>query len=587
MNSQNQTSRDFLIIAILCAILFGFFLGNFPLQSPDAARYAEIPREMLVTHDFITPHLNGIKYFEKPPLFYWAQAISLKVFGINEFAANLPNALFAFGTCLLVYFVGRKLFVGRSGLLSSVVLATSILFFAMARVVTLDMALTFFMSGALFSFLLGTRAPPDKSRDYYFWSFYVFAALAVLTKGLIGLFLPGLIILIYIIIYHEWQNLKNYKILSGSIIFLAIAAPWHILVQMANPEFFHFYFFEQHLLRYLTPYAHRTHVWWFLPAVLLLGIYPWTAFLLQALKCNLPGVNFSRILFWKKTQSNNSQNFSNRSAIFLIIWAATIYVFYSFSSSQLAPYLLPLCPPLAIILGIYFNVVWDKPVAGLKNGFKAVAVINIILGIAIIIGINTAVNFTSEVYPTKDFYLAAFIILASGFVIFHFYRKTGTQAGFIAIVVSMSLFLLSINPFFAENNQHRSIKPLIMVLNEKAKPGDEIMSFGDYYQDLPFYTQKIITIVNANYSGELDFGIKHMDASKWVIPVNEFWQRWYGDKRVFMVISKNNYAKLQKAIATAKDKLAGPNRVANAARYDRLFLVSEYFDDVLLTNQKP
>lgn len=584
MNSAKNLTKDLIIITLISVIIFGLFLGKYPLQSPDAARYAEIPREMLVTKDFITPHLNGIKYFEKPPLFYWIQAISLKAFGINEFAAGLPNALLAFGICLMVYFAGRKLYRRESGLLASVILATSILFFAMTRIVTLDLSLTFFISAALLCFLFGTRAPPNRTRDYYFWLFYFFTALATLTKGLVAIFLPAVIIFVYVLIYNEWRNLKNYRILSGGVLFLLIAAPWHILVQIANPEFFHFYFIDQHFLRYLTSYADREQAWWFLPIVFLLGIYPWTPFLLQALKHALPSISFSWLLFWKKKSPEqlykNNQSYQYRSAVFLTIWVAVIYVFYTFSSSQLIPYLLPILPPLAIILGDYFAAMWNQPQNfGLNNGFKAVAIINILLGISIIIAINFAIDFHQEVYVSRDFYEAAAIMLGSGFLVYYFYHKHGIAGGFVVIVITMSIFLLRVNPFISVSN-HRSIKPLAMFLKAQLRPDDEVVSFQDYYQDLPFYLQRIITV--ANYSGELEFGIKHMDASKWIINTDEFWRLWYSNKKVYMFTSNDNYAKLQKAIANAKAR----SKTKDRAQYDRLYVVKNYFGDVLLTNKQ-
>lgn len=572
----SNTIKDVILIALLSAILFGAFLGKYPLQSPDSARYAEIPREMIVTGDFITPHLNGIKYFEKPPFFYWIQAVSLKVFGINEFAVGLPNALFAFATCLLVYFAGKKLYQRQAGLWASVVLATNILFFSMARIVTLDMALTFFLSAALFCFFWGTRESPGLKHNIYFWLFYVFAAFATLTKGLIGIFLPLAIIFLYVLFYNEWRNIKTYKIISGGILFLLITAPWHILVQISNPEFFHFYFIKQHFLRYLTPYAKREQEWWFLPIVLLLGFYPWIFFLLQSLKINLASITWKNLkTIW--------QNYQLRPLVFLIIWIFFIYLFFSFSSSQLIPYILPIFPPLSIIVGNYLARMCSQSNSnfGLDLGFKLITFGNFILGITIIIAINFMLDFKQEIYSPVRFYEVAAIVIVCGFLIYYFYRKHGINAGFVVIAFTMAIFLLSINPFLPIMN-HRSIKPLAIELKAKLNPSDEVINFQDYYQDLPFYLERTVTLVN--YAGELEFGIKHMDASKWVINTNEFWHRWYSDKKIYMITSSENYKQLQDAI----NKTIGPrSKMPNVvARYNRLFLVKTYFGDVLLTNKK-
>lgn len=259
---------DILLLCLLIGGLFSFMLGSRPLNVPDEARYSEIPREMLASHDFVTPHINGVKYFEKPPLIYWLQAASLKTFGLNEWSIRGTDALLALLGCLGTYFAARKLYDRKTGLFAAITLSTSLLYFVLARVITLDMSVSVFISFALFSFIL----------RYYYWV-YIFAALAVLAKGLIGIIFPGSIILLWLIYTGHWKILRECKLISGTLIFLAITLPWHILVQIKNPEFFNYYFITQQFSRYLTMSAGRYEpIWYFVP-MLLLGLFPWTGFL--------------------------------------------------------------------------------------------------------------------------------------------------------------------------------------------------------------------------------------------------------------------------------------------------------------------
>src|SRR3990172_13095445 len=154
INNGNSWLRDVVLLGALITLLFGFMLGSRPLTTPDEGRYSEIPREMLINGDFVTPRLNHIIYLEKPPLFYWIQAGSLKLLGNNLWATRIPNALIALLGCLLVYVTARQLFDRRTGILASLILATSLLYFSIAHLITLDMTVTVLLSAGLFSFLL-------------------------------------------------------------------------------------------------------------------------------------------------------------------------------------------------------------------------------------------------------------------------------------------------------------------------------------------------------------------------------------------------------------------------------------------------
>ncbi len=242
---------DLLILTVLLVLFFGFKLGERALWSPDEGRYSEVAREMVVSGDYVTPRLDGVKFFKKPPFFYWLETLSIRAFGLSETALRLWPALFALGGCLAVYAAARKLFGRRSGLIAAVVLATSGLHYAMSRVANLDMILSALIACALLSFLVGTREAPGPRRRLAMWTFYVFSALAVLEKGLIGIVIPALVIGTWVALLNDWKIIRTIYLPTGSVLFLAIAAPWHILVGWINPEFFQFYFVHEHFQRFL------------------------------------------------------------------------------------------------------------------------------------------------------------------------------------------------------------------------------------------------------------------------------------------------------------------------------------------------
>ncbi|MFA6409755.1 MAG: phospholipid carrier-dependent glycosyltransferase [Gammaproteobacteria bacterium] len=514
-------SHDFLIVSLIIGLLFGIMLGSFPLESPDGARYAEIPREMIVSGDYLTPHLNGVKYFEKPPLFYWTQVSSIKVFGLNEWSVHIPNALFAFFTCLFVYFAGRKLFDRGTGIAASLTLATSTLFFVLARIVTLDMALTAFLTIGMSGFLIGVNSSEvGFRRNIYFWIFYVFLALAVLTKGMVGIVLPGMIIFVWMIFCGNWRDLKHFCLPSGILLFLVIVLPWHILVQLKNPEFSRFYFWEQHFLRYFTGYAQREQQFWFFPVVLIGGFLPWIFFLPQALKKHVGSI-------WRARKEK-------KIASFLVVWSVSVFVFYSFSDSKLAPYILPMFPPLALLLGGYLASLWkgEGKAAIVFWPFYIFSFIAFFLGVGFLIAIKF-LDFSQYAFTPINVYLVGIAFCLSGILAALCRYKFGIRVGLIAMFFTTTCWLLALSPCLSTGNG-KSLEPLTKILKTELQKTDEVAVYNNYYQDLPYYLERIITVVN--FQGELEFGVKHGNASGWMINSDTFWSRWNSNKRMYMFV---------------------------------------------------
>ncbi|MDH4190028.1 MAG: glycosyltransferase family 39 protein, partial [Betaproteobacteria bacterium] len=274
------------LLAVLLVLGFMWFggLDYRKLLKADEGRYGEIPREMTASGDWLTPRLNGYKYFEKPPLQYWGTATAYSLFGVGEWQTRLWTALTGFFGLLFTYFAARRLYGATVGLYAAAALAGSAFYAAAGGFVTLDMGLSFFLSAAVFALVLGqTEATRPAARRRWMLVAWAAMALAALSKGLIGIALPVGAVGLYILWQWDWRLLARLHIGKGLALFLLIAAPWFIAVSLANPEFAHFFFVQEHFQRYLTTIHERYQpIWYFIPIVAL-GIMPWLPTLVVAL----------------------------------------------------------------------------------------------------------------------------------------------------------------------------------------------------------------------------------------------------------------------------------------------------------------
>lgn len=526
-SSSSSWLRDILLLTCGILILFGAFLGSRPLSVPDEGRYAEIPREMLVSGDYVTPRINQIKYFEKPPLFYWMQASSLKVFGNNEWAIRIPTALMALFGCLATYAAGRQLFDRKTGLISCGILATNLLYFSMAHVVTLDMTVSVLISISLFAFINALTYPLGWQRRVLLYVFYSGAALAMLTKGLIGIIFPGIIVGAWIVLLNEWRLLKNIYLPSGLLLFLLIATPWHVLVQLKNPEFAYFYFIDQHFLRYLTLEAKRYQPFWFWVPIIAAGLLPWTTFLAQAIYKHLPRPPFT----------------AHKNQTFLLLWISLIFLFFSFSNSKLIPYILPIFPPLALYIGHYLS---QSPVTnkGITIGYLLIPAVVLLLAIG---GFGFLYyNHDHDAVINRLFLQQTFTWMISIWFIGSivgcglFFRRHHNSALIcigLSSIIAFSILLKAV-PLI----DTKSVKPLAMTVKPLLTPNSMVVTYENYFQDLPFYIQQPVKIIN--WEGELEFGIYHQTHKPTIMDYTTFWHAWHSDKKVFVVTDIGTYQKL-------------------------------------------
>src|ERR1017187_6950452 len=270
-------------LVAFCGGVFLFHLGGLALSEPDEGRNAEIAREILLLKDWVTPHYDFVPYLDKPMLFYWLEAVAFKICGASAWAARLPSTLAAVGCVLLVYDLARARWGLDSALWSSLILATSPLFVAFARISIFDMTLTFFVTLALWAF---SRAADHHRRRRGRWLVAMCAAmaLATLTKGPIGVVLPGLVIIVWALLTRRWWFLRSRALAVGLSLFALVAVPWYVWAELRNPGYLRYFLVEENLLRYLTPRFRKGEPWYFYLIVLSLGAFPWSALFYQMLK---------------------------------------------------------------------------------------------------------------------------------------------------------------------------------------------------------------------------------------------------------------------------------------------------------------
>ncbi len=524
----NSARQDLMVLAVVFGTAFFQFLWKFPLMEPDEGRYSEIPREMLERGDFITPMLNYVKYFEKPPLHYWLNALSMTVFGENEFATRFPGALCGLLTVLFTYHVGTKLFGRREGLMAALILGSCTGFLLQGRINLTDMTLTFCMSASIGCFLLATR-PAERSKAVYYYLFYTFAALAVLAKGLIGLVLPGGVIFFYLLACRRWSLLKEMRIFTGIALFLAIAAPWFVLVSERNPEFFQFFFIREHFQRFLSNVHGRHQPFWFFLPILLLTMLPWSFFIPQAL-----------LAAWRKRKEQGGEPL-----LFLIIWAAVIFLFFSKSNSKLIPYILPVFAPLSLLVGLFFSHVFDGETVPRRTG-KLVSVILALLGCGVILYPHVVAD--TYISPVGGIVLGT-VFLVEGALVF-FAARRSDPVGLFASLCTGGLLLALVAPhaaFSTISARNASSVELCRMVASVATPETAVVSVG-YEQGLPFYARRRVIV--ADGIGELEFGAKIGDQSAWFMDLARFHQLWDSGRHVVALVQPEELPRLSSEART-------------------------------------
>lgn len=495
-------------------------LGAYHLMDPDEGRYNQIPREMILSGDFITPHLNGVEYFEKPIFQYWFTAIMMKIFGFGEFTGRILPALSGIGCVALAGFLGTMMYSKKVGLLASAILATSCLNLVVSSINILDMALTLFMTSCMVFFYAFERTEKKK----WLIAFYIAMGFGVLTKGLVAIILPFGILFWYVIFTKRPRLFLKLFYLPGILAFLIVTVPWFYLVCQANHDFFYFFFIREHFLRFTTKMHDRFQPWWFFMPFVIIGMLPWTGFLVS--------------LFNKRGVIRQTTSERNRfDIIYLLLWFFIIFIFYSISDSKLVPYIMPCWMPLAILIAASIKR-FEVANSWLSHSFF----INSFLSLAFVFALVGYV--LSSNYLTIDEFIAEGGLLTASLFIgtiasIFVWLKTKRFRCTVSVLCIMGFFFgLGLHDVQEQVHNNQSAYYVSQKINELQPQNALIVNYGDFYHGVPYYTNQRVAL--ADFKGELEFGSTHPSGAGWFFNGNELNNLWNSPKRIIIVV-KDRY----------------------------------------------
>lgn len=541
-------------VAAFTLVLFFFHLGTYGLWEPDEARYAEIAREMLISHNFIVPHLNYVPYIEKPPLLYWLTVGSMRLFGVNEFAARLVNACAALIGVIATYLFALRTLDYRRAFVAGAVLATSVLYAVMAQVLTTDMLLTATVAIAIFAFFLQWR---DGGR--WWWLCYFAMGLAVLSKGPVGAVLPVVTAAAFLCYEDESGGaIRRFHLIGGLIITAAISLPWFVAISFRQPGFFYFYFVGEHLRRFLEPgYSHGEPIYYYIPVVAS-GFLPWSL--------AVP------LVPWRALSQNPVRRFC-------LIAAATVFTFFSLASAKLVPYILPAFPFAALALAdglMAFAKEHDCGLVRTQLGLRPSKLRRadprrlVLMAASLIVGGFTVLTLAFNAsrlkspYPTllhPILYLSGAVVVVCAILSWAAFWIRRFEPGLALLIGGTAATLITMNYGRIMLEPTHSYAVLARTI-ERLEPKARLICYPRYIESLPFYCRRRVILVGART--ELTFGAEHApDASRFFFAGRDDLLRlWKQPQASVVVIDRQVLGQIQgmlgeyKVIASDSRKLA-------------------------------
>ncbi|MSQ58936.1 MAG: glycosyltransferase family 39 protein [Betaproteobacteria bacterium] len=534
--------REWLLLLALIALVWFGALGYRPLAEPDEGRYAEIPREMVVSGDYVTPRLNGIKYFEKPAFQYWMTAASYKAFGVNEWAARLWPALTGFLGALMVWWVTRQ-WLGEKGAAAAALFVLSSPYYAFfSQVLSLDIGVTFFISAGML-FFMRAQCAPNESREERFSMLMAWAslALAVLSKGLIGIVLPALVVGAYVVMERNIAVLRRMHWLAGLAVFSVIVLPWFFLVSQRNPEFPEFFFIHEHFARYTSNIHHKAEPFWYFFPILLIGALPWTWLAIE-------GVGEG----WRKATPAGALRVER----FLILWAACVVGFFSISGSKLPGYVLPAVAPLAILAA-------QRAMSLSARGILVRVIPGAVLLAVLLFAGTELMEFAQEDSVSFKYFahyanwmeVSAIAILAVSAMTALIAPRT-RMLGILCMTTLLGVHACVLG--FDSLSPLRSAHHMAGLVRSHMRPGTVVFEVGRYDQSLPFYLESTVTL--AEVGGELEFGIKQ-EPHRMLATPEAFESAWQAAHSAIAVMDPASYEKYLARGLAAEIIARDPKRV--------------------------
>jgi len=550
--------RAVVALVVLFALIWFSNLDYRRLVHPDEGRYAEIPREMSISGDWLTPRLNDIKYFEKPALQYWITAAAYDAFGVHQWTARLWPAAAGFLCVVFLGYVGSRIGGPRLGLYGAAALGGSVWHVLNSHFLTLDAGLTLWTGVGFGSLLIAQRgdSTPGEERGWMLLGWGALA-LAVLSKGLVGAVLPGGALVLYSLATRDWALWRRLHIVAGAIVFFAVAAPWFVAVSLKNREFFDFFFIHEHFTRFLTSEHRREGPWWYFLPVLIVGILPWLTVLAWTLPRAWAGSPVERNSFcWPR---------------FALCWAAFILVFFSASGSKLPSYVLPMAPALALIVGRELVSISNALLFRLSLPLVALTGV---LWVISLFGFDTiASRFADARQPLATLLAigpwvktALFVAFAGGVLSLLAVRRgqrTAAVLGFaFTTLVAVQLALTG----FDEFAELRSAEPLLSRIAAQQGPLRRDVPFYTihmYDQTLPYYLGR--TVMQVDHPDELAMGLAS-EPDKGIASVAEWRGRWEAAEQAYAIMQPEEYTRLRSDGVPMRELGRDPRRVIVARR---------------------
>jgi len=616
--SRSTASGKKLFIPLIVLVWAVIYLGSLfqpPLMDDADTVHAEAAREMVEHNDWVTLKINGgFRYLEKAPLMYWCAAASFKIFGVHDWSARLPIALGVLALLLVVYRIGRRFYSDEGGLYAALALATGFGPFIYTRFMIPEMLVALWLAMGFDFFLMSLEQSErgEQPSMLVCWGLAATMALNVLTKGLIGLVFPIGTIFIYLLLTKNLRHLLRLRLFSSFLVFLAIAAPWHVLAGLRNPAqgeargFFWFYFVNEHFLRFLKkrfPADYDTVPLWLFWGLMLVWLMPWTAFLVQAVR-QVPA---------KLANFRDGLSAQQRATLIFALWPLVILLFFSFSSRQ-EYYVLPGLPGVALLLGGWLarESASAHDSAERRSG-KISSVVLVVVGVAICI-VCVGLVWQAQA-PPQNYDIAELLkknpqdyALSFGHILDLTPQAMGAfkipllATGFaFAVGTILTLALRRRNRAFAANlaltlmtmvllyATHQALVIFSPVLSSKAladaieshwKPGAIIEDNGDYEaaSSVNYYTRHQIRILNGRCNN-IWYGSRFPDASS-IFDNNASFERvWRGPNTVFLLTDAK-----AKPSSEVSDECPQKDRLPDYVEKDGACVLAKWGGKLVLTN---
>jgi 4-amino-4-deoxy-L-arabinose transferase-like glycosyltransferase len=506
--------KDIICLIIFFSVLFMLFLGGHHLISPDETRYVGIAWDMYKDNNYVTPTLAGSPFLGKPVLYYWLEIISFHTFGVSEFSARFFPAVIGIITCLMTYVFGRLVFNRRMGIVASLMVAAAPMYFALTHYTNMDGEVASWITCSMLSFLIGVHhLKTNKHTATWFYLSYAFAALAFLTKGLIGLVFPAMIIFFWVLILNDWRSLLKIRLLSGLILFVIIIAPWLYLCEQQNPGFLYYFFIWNQFFRFVgDDFNQQKACFYYLPMVIG-GIFPFVLYMLQSY-----GTHIKNIFVNKK---------SHPVELFLLLWIVLITLFFSIPSSKLVGYIGPVIPATAILMAIYVCRKWDEQPSKANRISTWVLIILLPLMAITVISLAFIIPEQQGILASAPYarFLGVLLLITSAVLFYGIHKKK--KFGFIISALLAMIFIMNVcliaslktwnlqwNWPIAEKVEHYL----------KSHPKAEVLMFGRYYYSVPMYLGRNVPAVagwdeidratlSDNWQREIYEGLKYYEKS--------------------------------------------------------------------------